>query len=278
MKRIWLLGGLTLTVACTLLNPLDELSNGPLVQADAHTADAPTMAETGPVDSGPEPDAAPKSKYFAAVMEDKPVGYWRLGEKGGTIAKDQVGIHDGTYTGGVTLGLTRPDVSDGDTAVSFDGKSGRVIIADAFGFANNASFSVESWVYIPTPDSVPHYIVSKLATDAGAGWFVAENREYEGLGFEVINNGLWSTWTMPIVATTWIHHVGTFTASNLCVYINGVQKHCFAPAYGPAENSSALTIGATGDGFGYFNGAIDEVAIYDHVLPPERVQAHYDAR
>jgi hypothetical protein len=83
---------------------------------------------------------------------------------------------------------------------------------------------------------------------------------------------------MPIVATTWIHHVGTFTASNLCVYINGVQKHCFAPAYGPAENSNALTIGGTADGFGYFNGAIDEVAIYDHVLTPERVAAHYDAR
>ena len=44
------------------------------------------------------------------------------------------------------------------------------------------------------------------------------------------------------------------------------------------SSTSVMTIGTAGGlGFGLFTGVIDEVAIYDHVLPPDRIAAHFAA-
>lgn len=281
MKRVWLLGGGAFLVSCTLINSLDELEGGPALDAtDGGSVDsAPDDSDAPPNDSGSAQDAdVPASKYRAAVMADSPVGYWRLGERAGTVAKDEVGKHDGEYMGGVTLG-TPLQTADGDTAVTFDGTTGRIVIGNAFGFTGSSTFSIESWVHIPVVDTSRHFVVSKLFTpDAGSGWYVAENAQFDGLGFGVMNSGLWSEWATPLAANVWIHQVGTYTAERLCAYVNGNLAHCFAPGNAPADTAASVVIGASGSGDMYFKGSIDEVAIYAKELTPARIKAHFDAR
>jgi len=51
--------------------------------------------------------------YRAGVLADNPVGYWRLGETGGTTAADQTANNDsGTYLNGITLGAAGALVGD----------------------------------------------------------------------------------------------------------------------------------------------------------------------
>lgn len=269
MTRVWLLGGGAFIVSCTLLNPLDELENGPPLDAALDTTDGVFDAATN--------DAGVESKYRAAVMADEPLGYWRLGEKSGTVAKDEVGQHDGTYTGDVVLGVGTA-AADGDTAVTFDGKTAHVVVGDALGFTGKASFSVEAWINVPQAERTLRYVVSKFSQDAGAGWYVSENKQYDGLGFGVMNFGLWSEWAIPFVAKVWLHYVGTYSPTELCAYLNGNLMHCFEPGNTPSDTSAALVIGASAGGDGLFEGSIDEVAVYDHVLPLERIKAHFDAR
>jgi hypothetical protein len=64
--------------------------------------------------------------YEAAILAGGPVAYWRLDEASGTIAHDNWGGYDGTYNGGVTLGVPGSLTGDSDTAAEFNGTSGYV--------------------------------------------------------------------------------------------------------------------------------------------------------
>lgn len=267
MKCVWLaLCGVAL-VSCSLMNSLDEVEGGPIDDVGA--------LDGG--DSGVEDAAVSDSKYRAAVMADEPVGYWRLGEKTGTVAKDEIGQHNGEYVGGVTLG-TELSSADGDTAVTFDGKTGKIVIGNAFGFTGSSEFSIESWIHIPDFDATRRFIVSKFAPGTKSGWYTAENNNFDGLGFGVMNLGLYSEWAAPIVPNAWVHHVGTYTSKELCAYINGNRVNCFEPGNPPADTSQPVVIGASADDDGFFKGSIDEVAIYAKALTADRIKEHYEAR
>lgn len=65
--------------------------------------------------------------YSEAVLDDNPIGYWRLGETSGSTAIDSSGngLH-GTYHGGVGLGEPGASQTNADFAVSFDGSNAYV--------------------------------------------------------------------------------------------------------------------------------------------------------
>jgi hypothetical protein len=101
-------------------------------------------------DQAPAERAAPS--YPQVVMADKPVAYWRLGEKvGATVAKDEMGKHHGQYHGRPTFGERSPIKSDPATAVALDGKS-YVEVPDSPDFSQpttgsgKAGLTVEVWM------------------------------------------------------------------------------------------------------------------------------------
>ena len=64
------------------------------------------------------------------VVVDGPIGYWRFGESLGQPAADSSpNGNDGTYNGGITLGL--PGFQGGDTAALFDGATGIVKVTNS---------------------------------------------------------------------------------------------------------------------------------------------------
>jgi hypothetical protein len=103
-------------------------------------------------------------------------------------------------------------------------------------------------------------------------------------------NSYGTTATIPaqdLGSGSWVHLVGTYDGGYWNLYRNGVLAASAAAANGALSVSNAnWAIGARGrwkNGAGYpnnglerqFNGAIDEVAIYNYALTPARVQAHY---
>ncbi|MCC7449303.1 MAG: LamG domain-containing protein, partial [Anaerolineae bacterium] len=86
--------------------------------------------------------------------------------------------------------------------------------------------------------------------------------------------------TAPTAATVgqWDHIVMTRSGSTLTLYINGVSVATATASGNLVTTSNVLAMGRKGsNSSGYFNGALDEVAIYNKALTAAQVQAHYTA-
>lgn len=215
--------------------------------------------------------------YRREVLADKPVAYYRLGETSGTVATDASGNgRDGTYVGGYTQGSAGA-VDDSDAAVSFNGSTGAVSVADNAAL-RPAEISVECWynrdVGLVGPNGE---IIVKKSTDGnlndGYGVFLRSGL----IQFYVNNYGSATTFAAP-AGRAWHQVVGTFDAQlTKRLYLDGALVASGGLGVGIAHSMNVLTI-ADGVGLGFYAGIADEVAIYPTVLSAARIAAHYAAR
>ncbi|HEY8039549.1 MAG TPA: LamG domain-containing protein [Polyangiaceae bacterium] len=259
--------------ACSLV-PLDGLTGGVVLDAGSHDGSGLDAAGT---DTG-----APVPAYVAQVMADQPVAYWRFDELHGPTAKDSSGHgNDATYVGGVKLGALGAITGDPGTGVTLDGATGFVTAGNRFAFAGaQAPFSIEAWVM---PASVGVYSGIASRNDAVGGppsegyiLFVAPNDA--DLAIQRLDGASVSTATssVPPSATAYTHVVATFDGLDMILYENGEPQGTQTAAFALAGAGSDFVVGAElGGGANYFPGTLDEVAVYDHALPADRVRAHY---
>ena len=258
-----------LTASCSLV-PLDGLTGGRVA----------VSTEAGS-DSGEDAPLPPPSPYAQVVLADDPVAYYRLDETSGTTARDFSGHgNDGTYIGGVHPGTAGAIANDPDTAASFDGATGYVDCGNNFAFAGSQPLSLEAWV---RSESMTGYggVFSREDTAGGPpseGYlaFVSPN---DGIyGFQRLDgNNLTSvTSTSVASASHYDHVVATYDGNTMTLYVDGTAQGNLAAMFPIAGATHDFVIGAeVGGAEDFFDGALDEVAVYDHVLSPTRVTAHY---
>jgi hypothetical protein len=260
-----------LVTACSLTS-LDGYSTG---GGGKEPMDA-AATETGTSDAA-LPDAG--TTYRDVVLADGPLGYWRLGDTG-SVAKDEVGGHDGTYAGSVTHRAGALASGD-DGAAVFDGTS-FVDIGNAFSFMGKTPFSLEAWI---APDgfgssSDTRCIAAKNAGPLGSGpkdgyaFFLVG-----GLKLSRFRDGAEDDVTASLSqVSVFTHVVAIYDGNTIALYANGARI-----AEGPAsqpmiEVAPSFTIGASRGGAAcFFRGGLDEVAIYGTPLSSERIQAHFEA-
>lgn len=221
--------------------------------------------------------------YPRAVLEDNPVAYWRLEESAPPVAHDCTNNgHDGTYFGNVTLGAVSALVNDPNTSLS-PGLTGHLNVGDddKFGFAGGVPYSLEAWIF---PGGSDGAIVNKceLSSDhqivGGYQLFFYANppsiqwAEFPDLG----PNRNAAVLSAYVGTAIWTHLVVTFDTASVVLYVNGIaidHQEGLAPirrAAGPLVIGRNPCANANG-----FTGSIDELAIYDHALLPNRILAHY---
>lgn len=248
------------------------------VASEASTLDAP---ETSTQEAAPGEAGGPT--YEQEVLMDDPVGYWRLGEPvGATTAKDSSGHGvGGTYEGGVTLAVKGAIANDPDTAASFDGTSGYVDMGQVFQFAGNAVCSFEAWV-MPTVNGNYQGILSRSDQNGppSQGYLLFVEPSSDPLySFQRVEDsskqGIESTG--EAATGVWAHLVLTYDGTTATFYMNGQQQATatMATSIGGASSDFVLAVEAGGE-TEFLTGALDEVAVYDTVLPAARVQAHYN--
>jgi Concanavalin A-like lectin/glucanases superfamily len=215
------------------------------------------------------------------VLADSPRAYWRLGETSGATAVDQLGVAPGTYTGGVVLGAVGALTGDPNTAARFDGSDDRVIMGDPANGSldfGTGDFTAEAWV--KTAVNGERAIASKRLTSTGAYWqfTVTDDPGRTGTIRVNISDGsvireLYGP-ARRVDDGAWHHVVVVFDRDvGVTVYVDGISLATPAPATGDVSNTGPFLVGKS-TGYGYFNGDIDEVAVYPAVLPAARVQAH----
>jgi len=232
------------------------------------------------------PRASAGAGYSAVILADKPLSYWRLGESDPSQpAKDASGNgNDATYIGGVTLGQPGAIMGDPDTAAAFDGSTGIVDIPSTSGgtFDLMANFSLEAWVINNaqrTGFPLGRIFSNGVPGSRGFGWGILPNDNvrfttYGELDFDsrlttVPEDGAW-------------HYVAvTFDATGTAIfYLDGQMTDSIMDSQSrPARSSEFdLWIGDNPSGVQeYFNGDIDEAAVYGYVLTADQIAAHFQA-
>jgi hypothetical protein len=258
--------------ACSLFVDTSGLSGGNAGAADANAFDSSGTDASNDATLG---DAA--TTYFAAVMSDSPVAYWRLDETVGPTIKDQTGKFPGTIRGAVTLGVAGA-LSD-DTAASFDGTTAFVDFGDVLDFPGGKPFSVEAWINPSYVDAGIQDVLSKIGySTAFDGYSMAFNEQFH---FYMCTNEqapCLSALTSPPQASRFTHVVSTFDGSTARIFFDGALANAQSlPGKNLIDNPYTFLIGSE-QGTGFFSGTIDEVAVYDHALTIDRIQAHFEAR
>ncbi|MGA2656493.1 MAG: LamG-like jellyroll fold domain-containing protein [Verrucomicrobiota bacterium] len=232
--------------------------------------------------------------YEAAVTADKPEAWYRLDEAPGSANMwDSLGRHDGYYTNvsgsPVTLGVAGALVNDPDTAVSFDGTATSYGVAPYSAALNGASGTLECWVNTSVSSQSGVAVSSQFGDK---GWFFSPIPfNYNPSGWTLYyDSGGQTFYTANTNASTagainlgWTHLVVVYDQNGgVVLYVNGYTD---GTAYVPWDLNGAgpLLIGALGESStkapdGFFNGQVDEVAIYTRELSTARIQAHYQGR
>ena len=224
--------------------------------------------------------AAAELTYSATVLADGPTSYWRLGEASGTVLADAAGTNPGKAKGGLTLGVAGALSSDPDTAVGLGSNSAYVSVANAANLNFGADFSVEAWAKPSVVNGIGGAVVHKGGTSGYSVWqyrlSVTSGNQWRGT---VYVGATAITVTAPGSATTaWTHLVMTKAGSTLCLYVNAVLAASATITGTPNTSTGILAIGRTGaSSSDYFNGAVDEVAVYPAALSASRVAAHFSA-
>jgi len=181
--------------------------------------------------------------------------------------------------GGVTLGVTGALVNDCDTAMSFNGSTGYVNVPSAANLNITGDLTLEAWAKPTALNFVSMVIVHK--GDASTYQYkLGINSSNKWRGSVYIGATTYDL-IAPSAATVgqWDHLVLARSGTSLTLYVNGVSvASSTISASGINAGSGALALGRKGGlAEDYFNGAIDEVAVYGTALAAERVSAHYSA-
>lgn len=235
--------------------------------------------------------AAPTA-YATRILADGPIGYWRLGEPpGSATASDSSGSgNNGTYSGGVTLGL--PGFHDGDTAAMFDGRTGRVVVPNSVSL-NPAKITMEAKVGWGGPNAAfpqqrileksSYAEVAQYGLSIKDGYVVVEIRTTASTLAQISAQ---STNLVPIGVNTETHIAATFDGKTIRIYLNGMLDS-ETPAGANAGDISPKPPPATGSDLGIgnqagrdrpFNGKIDEVALFARALTDDQVLAHFQSQ
>ena len=97
-----------------------------------------------------------------------------------------------------------------------------------------------------------------------------------GLGFERWTDGVKTgvTHAAGLPVGRWSHAGATYDGALMRLFVDGRQVASRATATPPAGLPPALTVGAFDAASGHFEGALDEVAVFDRALPRSHVAEH----
>jgi len=167
--------------------------------------------------------------------------------------------------------------SDGDSAVVFDGVDALVQGTDVLDFDAATAFSAEAWIRLDAfpPSSDEFGIVEKRtqgSSDNGRALRVADDGSPM---FTVWREGVECTAASSLSLSLGVaaHVTGVFDAGTVRIYVGGVQSDIATGCGGPLATTMGFVLGFDVS-TGFFDGVLDEVAVYDKALSQTQIQAH----
>ena len=240
-------------------------------------------ANNGSGDSAYSNEASATSSEITAGRQ----GHWKLDEGAGTSAADSSG-NGNTGTLQNSPGWVAGQIGNG---LNFDGIDDLVTAGSGATLDNLPALTVAAWI---KPDSAGEGSAGRIV-QKGAGsqpttggfWFHLDSSNQLVLAVDYATTNMYrisaasgityGAWTHVVV--TW---TGSATATNIKFYVNGVETSYNATApngVGTRVNDGAtsFTIGNESGGTRTFDGALDDVRVYNRVLSASEITAVHNA-
>jgi PKD repeat protein len=196
------------------------------------------------------------------------VAAYGFNEGTGTTLRDS----SGNNNSGVISGATWAATGRFGKALSFNGTSNWVTVADAPSLDLTTGMTLEAWVYPQGSLSGWRSIVMKEQPTVDAyyleivGGIVVGDIFVAGSVHHIYSPN-------PIPLNAWTHMAATYDGSRFRLYVNGVEVANMLQS-GPIQTSSSpLRIGGNAMWGEYFQGIIDEVRIYNRALSAAEIDA-----
>ncbi|WP_394553141.1 LamG-like jellyroll fold domain-containing protein [Agromyces sp. MMS24-JH15] len=231
------------------------------------------------VASGREPAAVPKAPadaYGAAVFSADPTVYLRLGEAAGSTAKDAgPQAADGSYVGSYAQGASGALVGVADTAVDF----GAGFATTSAAVSGPTTYSTEAWFKTTTTQG------GKITGFGNSNDGLSSNYDRH-VYMQDDGRLVFGTWTgftntvttdQPFNDGAWHHVVATQSSAGMKLYVDGAlagtNPQTQAQGYdGYWRAGGDVTWGSSSP---WFDGVIDEFAVYPIALDAQTVASHY---
>ena len=213
------------------------------------------------------------------------VGWWNMDRNQvlGTNLNDlSTSNNDGTITG-ATLVTGKIGQS-----LNFDGSDDGVAISGSTVYvANGVAYTASAWVKVTdfSPNSYPHILV--LRSNTTEPWELILSDQVSYLGISIGSANDWAKGKSDTAAATltngWHHVAVTYSGgdrtvlSNFTGYLDGVS-FSFSAAGGYSVLTQTSSIGSTngaGGSLNFFEGAIDDVRVYNRALSASEVANLY---
>jgi Concanavalin A-like lectin/glucanases superfamily len=187
------------------------------------------------------------------------------------VACDSGGSNPGSYTGGVTPGQTGALSGDSGTSAAFDGSSGYVKVPESSSLDVGGTFSVEAWVKRGAVGTAGLQVIASKQTRS---WSLLVNSANQlVLRQDGSANIAWS-WNRVSDTSTWHFVAATKSGSTVHLYVDGVDVTGAVSNETMTNNTLPLVIGESGSD-SYFNGQIQEVAVFNQALTSAEIAGQY---
>ena len=203
------------------------------------------------------------------------IAHWKLDETSGTVAYDSAGTNNGTVYGAAwTAGQFAG-------ALSFDGDTDYVDVPDSDDFVPPVG-TISVWVKLNTWGEnnfgrIMCHLAGPVGNRNGFDWNVRGSDHnfgfcmYNGTSSCSVNSAPES-----LTLNNWYHLTVVWNGTNMIGYVNGSQSAVSTQLTSPGNPAYDLFIGRVTDTSLYdFNGAIDDVRIYNRALTAEDIQKIY---
>lgn len=227
--------------------------------------------------------ATPASDYSAQVDADAATHYWRLLEgAGSTFSLDWRAGNDLTLTSGASTGVA--GAVAGETGASFDGTDRGTAITGAAETSPN-EFSAEVWFKTTTKLGGKLIGFGNAATGLSTAFDRHVYMDTQGrLSFGVYSGGARTVRSANAYNDgEWHHAVATLSSAGEVLWVDGLQVGADATTTKGDEFQGYWRLG--GDSLGgwpaaegasnFFQGSLDEAAVYPKALTREQVRKHY---
>ena len=217
----------------------------------------------------------------SAILASNPLAYWRMGEGSKTPVfavseTTKAGNVNGTYQPGVTLGEPGALPGDANTSVRFSGNGGHVIVANEQSFdVIGSAVTIEAWIKVNAFDRTWNTIIAK----GDSSWRLQRFGNTDTLSFDTDGiNPPYLNGNRSVNDGRWHHVVASYNGRVKTIWIDG-ELDAWVPASGTiAQNDFPVVIGENAQSQKrYWNGWIDEVAVYTQALTPLDILNHRQA-
>lgn len=206
------------------------------------------------------------------------VSYWKMDETSSITTIDDIhGGLDASVTGTITS-----ETGKINGALRFSGTQ-HADVANNASLNPTTSITVQAWIYISASVSTSQAIVSKVVADGSHNdpYFSWSLQLQPGIAIRfwvATSSGSDVVSASGFTTDTWYHVVGKYTSGAMSITINGTKTSDATPRTGTLNQyTSPVRFAANGTPGEYFNGRIEEVAVWDRVLSDAEITELYNS-